>query len=953
MFVLCAAGVLGSASIAAWSPSAAASSSGVATTVPGSRAESAPKAEASPRERAESLIATLGEVDASALGELERKLADIGREAMVPLKLAELSGDLEVRRRAGAMARRLRWRLAVSEGLLEEEPELIGVMAGEDRQARTALVDRLVSSAAAPHVGFFVECLADPEPYVRQRAVQGLAAVAQRGGVAGRQARERLVALLGSAGDEQMRLALLGVLHELDHWPLDKIEPLLSEGTIEVRRTALLTMGHSRMPAAIEPVARQLEDPDWRIRAAALDALSDIAGHPDPTHKKRVADKVLAVVDDKDDFVRSRAMKLLVQLESPEAGEVLLDRLDRGAIDHDEALPLLARLQHPRAWPMLKERFDAAATDARRNEALAMMRPIAEDRRVRQLVADLLADERRRGLWLTAIELAASGRGHDEPLLPLLGDKLLAERDEIAQAAWSELRWRVSREPLPPELARKLEDAESPTRRRWLLLARARHANADAMSTAMRLVADPADEVAALAVSMVSQELGYASLGEEDLDRYRYHPTRPGEATHRSSHTEPEALREKLRALVRDADRPLAAARAAALLRLHDGSSEAVDAALLAALRADDADRRVAALSGLARSPGDLLDGVDVDALLADPKTRSYAAAALAARGREGDLAKVAAVLEGMRDVDHAAPILPALVAAGGEASDAAFAFIKSQGNQWSRSSALQTLEGVKGPEVVAFVQRVLEAGLIEDPYYQEASTVAMSLPHPDAAELLQWIMDNAPERAWLDRSGMMRRLISLDAEGSGGLLVSQLRRGDPESVEVAREALSGIEPTPAMIDAIVDAATTEPKLSGPAADAAVMWLPAQAIRERLLPAFERLEREAALSVLDRVASLATTDDVPTLLRLDDSDPGIRGRTAAIVGRLLRDTELNPPPPIPQNSEAWCCWPRRSGPRRASSRSRISRPITLRRGAGRSRRCRSGWPRVGRERSIR
>lgn len=841
-----------------------------------------------PRERADAIVASLEDADGSELAEIERRLAELGREAMIPLKLAELSGNLVVRRRAETLAKRLRWRLAVSDTLLKRQPKLIDVMAGADRQARTGKVDALVSSAAAMHIGFFVECLADPEPYVRQRAVQGLVAVAQRGGSGAVRARERLVELLGSTRDEQLRLSLLGVLHELDHWPLEKIRPLLAEGSIEVRRTALLTLGHSQMPAAIEPVAAQLDDPDWRIRAAALDALSDLARDP---NEKRIAAKVLSVVDDPDEFVSSRALKLLVQLEHPEAGDVLLERLQQKKIDRNTALPLLAELGHARAWPMLKEQFDQAGNAERRNEVLAMMTPIADDRRVLRFAKDILANENQRDLWITSIDLLTRGHDYDTPLLPVLGDKLLDGDRAVAHATWQQMRWRITREPLPAKLADALERSDSPARRGWLLLAKAWSRASDAPATALRLTSDPADEVAALAISVLSQERGFASLGDPDLDRYRSpeiaRSTRPGHGV------DDARLRAAVESVMRDASRPLARTRAASLLRLAAGPSEEGDAVLRAALRGREVELKVAALAGLSRSPGDLADDLNIDALLAEPRTRHYTAGMLAARGRDGDLAKVAGVLEHIRDMDHATRVLPALIAAGGDAADAAFAFIKRQDSEWRRSSALASLRGVAGPEVVAFVKRVLAAGLIQDHYYQQASRVAMSLPHPDAAELLQWMLDHAPDRAWLDRSAMVSRLLEHDAGGSGALLMSQLRRGDDQSVGAALQALENIEPTPELVDAFIEAATTEPRLSGRAAEAVVRWLSVEAVRARLLPAFDAIDPETALAVLDRFGSIATTDDLPILLSIDDAQPGVRGRTSSIVARLLRDEPLD------------------------------------------------------------
>ena len=94
------------------------------------------------QDQADALVKRLADAKPGELDGIENSLAQIGPTAMLPLKLAEISENFELRQRASRIAGRLRWRLACPEPLLKSQPALVDVMSGSDNAARAALVER-------------------------------------------------------------------------------------------------------------------------------------------------------------------------------------------------------------------------------------------------------------------------------------------------------------------------------------------------------------------------------------------------------------------------------------------------------------------------------------------------------------------------------------------------------------------------------------------------------------------------------------------------------------------------------------------------------------------------------------------------------------------------------------------------------------------------------------------
>ncbi|MBS3735320.1 MAG: HEAT repeat domain-containing protein [Phycisphaerae bacterium] len=268
------------------------------------------------RKRAAALVAQLGDADERELGGLAERICACGRPAMVPLKLAELSGNFELRRRAQEISRRLRWHVAAGP-LRDVMPELVEVMATGEPKARAEAVNAVVERPSAANVRFLGECLADSQVYIRQRAVDGLVAVVTSAGhdrehVLRRRVRPLLESLLCDT-DRQMRLLAVGALGRIEAVSVERMAELLSDESTEMRATVLRALGFSGAREAVVHIVPLLQDPQWHVRVASLKALGRIIRSRPPEYVRSAVVKRLA---DDESFVRATAENLLDEWES-------------------------------------------------------------------------------------------------------------------------------------------------------------------------------------------------------------------------------------------------------------------------------------------------------------------------------------------------------------------------------------------------------------------------------------------------------------------------------------------------------------------------------------------------------------------------------------------------------------------------------------------------------------
>jgi len=841
-----------------------------------------------PRQQADLIIKGLGEASDEELVAIEDELAKIGRVSMVPLKLAELTGDLVVRERAARLANRLRWRLVTTQPMLKVYPNLIDVMASDDRQARNSLVDEIVKNQRLqPRTDFFTECLADPEPYVRQRAVEGLASVIQLSQKDRQQALNQLNNLLSESNDEQLHLACLAVLQDLKRITPQAVKPLLDSTSIEVRSSALLSLGMSRNPQAIDLVASQLEHPNWQIRAAALDALEDLENN---NTREEIAKRVAPLLDDPDEFVQARVLGLLVELRYPKAGDLILAKIEDGSLDQTVGLRMLAMFGHPKALEMILEQYEQSETAQQKIALLEMLEPLMEHPNAQAIVLDILADEEQRDLWPIAIQLAAN-LNYNTNLIPLVGDKLLDEDDNnIARNAWEVMYWRWSRQPVPETLITKLRTHSDANKRKWALQILMLSTSTELISEAINTLDDPSDEVVDLSLGVLALAKGMPAFEIQEVTRpIRY----VREGLHASLFTEQEQLViEKLQKRLPDFETAATQIRAAALLRKLIGPTPEVEKYITQGLASDQQEVLIAALIGIMESPGDYLDGLDIDALLQSSATRVYVAAALATRGEPEDIKRVTTALGLIDDSSTAGPLLLALVRAGGPASDSAFGYFRDL-DDWQAVRTLEQFNHASGPEVPRFVHRLLQRNVIETHYVDDVSEIAITFQDPAAADLLEAILTLPEDSYWFDRGPISQRLIELDPSRASDILILQLRNDGHSAYQFAAEQLPKIEPTDDLIKSFLKAATTNPKLTGNTSELIANWLPAEAVIDQFLPHLEQMDISFAIHILERVSTNVDQAAVEALLTVNLDELSIRGRVTEMLGRLLFDQPLN------------------------------------------------------------
>lgn len=113
---------------------------------------------------------------------------------------------------------------------------------------------------------------------------------------------------------EERRRNLMMAIHFLDAWSEEFITEKLTSEAADVRVTALSLVGFTgKAPEDLLPLMGKLvEDEDWRVRCAALSALTSYRAVPWSTISN-IVDYLRIGLDDPNDIVRSRAATLLAR----------------------------------------------------------------------------------------------------------------------------------------------------------------------------------------------------------------------------------------------------------------------------------------------------------------------------------------------------------------------------------------------------------------------------------------------------------------------------------------------------------------------------------------------------------------------------------------------------------------------------------------------------------------
>ena len=219
-----------------------------------------------------------------------------------------------------------------------------------------ALRDVRVQKAAALPVA--LDFLRHPNPLVRETAVDTLIAVARRDSV------PALRDLLTRESNREVIVAVArGLAGVRGKGASDVLAGLLDRDDEDVVITALRSLAKNEAGAPVSAVCKRLTDPRWRVRVAALQAVSELRPH-------EAADPVERLVDDPDAFVRFTA---IVTLSKVCPVDRAVKRLEKAFLASDEyKAPVLA------AFGAMERALPASFINASTGKTAEVLLPMLE-----------------------------------------------------------------------------------------------------------------------------------------------------------------------------------------------------------------------------------------------------------------------------------------------------------------------------------------------------------------------------------------------------------------------------------------------------------------------------------------------------------------------------------------------------------------------------------------------
>lgn len=858
------------------------------------------------RERADALVRELATAADDELPRIERELAELGPAAMVALRLGELGDSFAMRQRSAALAGRVRWRLVASAELLEREPDLLTTMAGEDARARAAAVDAVSESPPATALPFLRECLTDAQSYVRHRAVEGMANLAGEH----EQHQAEVVAILETTladrSDRDLQVLGISALTRLGAVDVARLAPLLDHEAMEVRRSAIRALGFSGDGRAAAHVLPRLDDPQWRVRAAALEALQELSRQlPDP---QAVGQRVLPLLADEDGFVRANAATLLARMQYTPAVPHMLEAMDAGRMDAYTALAALAAMQAPAGRDRLIERFEQETDAQARGRWLSLLAGYREDAQATALFRRVLEDAAQRAVWPEAIAAVGSRR----EFTALVMQKITDEDDRIARAAWQAVSYRLDEHPLTEQQLTALWDSASVDRQARVLHYSFRY-QSDAEPWLLKALEQPEPDLVNLALGMLGQwhaddalEVGGIPRrysGQQDMlamhgnDWGTYGNPAVGPDATGSTPAAPPAdhasWQQPVTTLLEHADAEVTA-RAAALLYRTEEQGAAVVRRLRTALVSDRPDLQRLGLAAMATDPGPLLEGVDLEALARQPATRVRAIGAMVATGDRRYLPLLVELAEQTPAHEHGMTV--ALVGFGDEAALAAAEARAASLSSWQLRELVGAMAGMSGPGPVQFVQAIWQRDDVDAWARGEMVPTLLTFDDPSVQPLLEEVMRLVRQQeVWLDIAPLQARLRELDPEASTAWLLESLEADDMNAQQEAIHMLLALEPDDRLVTGLLAAVQATP-VGPPGWRRLADWLPQQAIHEHYLPAFDRLNEQLRLGLAQRLARTMEPDELPAMLALTPTDEPARTLLAMVVAQTLRRHPDRVPP---------------------------------------------------------
>ncbi len=851
------------------------------------------------RREARALVAKLRSAEPEELVELERQLLDIGADAMIPLKLAELANNYELRRRAEGIAARLRWHLVTPSDLRAQFPEVIDTMAEASAEDRDAMVDAVAEWAKPAAVDFFAECLTDPQVYVRQRAVDGLVAIIE--GASYGDEREtlkpRITAVLTELLDDpdrDVRLLAVGAMMQAEIANVPRVGEMLQDESMEVRATALKALGFSRDQAAMKYVLPLLDDPQWRVRAAALEAVKQLARSEG---REQLHDYIIARLADPEPFVREKAVALLGRWGVKGASELLLARALSGEISEGAGFKALVQLKSVSAREELIRLYGDASSPHRKGELLGYLNGYYQDTAVDEMFGEALADESMRPVWPVLMSQALRRREW-EALYAVVTERLLDADAEIAQGAWNAVSYRCDEKPLPAKVLQGLLKSDDPMRVGWALLAVYSGNASDAAETYLAVLQHSSQEVVTQAVGFIAGELleGDRLHVDAPYRRSRY----PGSGAVQGVSPYRDKMIESVRSLVSHEAQGVHLRAAAILYRTDADRGDDVQRIIRAGLVAAPEMQSIA-LGGIQDAPDMFEQDMDLPTMARHQITADRAIRVIAALA---DDRYVPLLLE-LAEANPSQLVLAMLVRSGQEqAIQAAMAKLNELDSYRLREFAQAHLKDMKGPGPVRVVKWVFTEKRDTLGYYADAWVVVLiSLDDPSSKAVLLDVLDNG--KSWMDewryrqvRPQMLIRLAELDPDLFAERIQAELTSGDHQSRYEMIGSILTVEPTEVITDAVYDIAVG----AAQAGDnirwfEVASWLSDEAMRGKFMPSLGRLPKSLRAGLLRRATIEFTPADLPVLLAIEgiESDWKLRATLGGLTAALTSEDPASRP----------------------------------------------------------
>jgi len=852
------------------------------------------------RREATKIVATLATAKASDLAGIEQRLAGLGEVSMVALKLAALSDNFELRRRADRIASRLRWRLVAGTSATKWTASLVDVMSGSDVKARAAMVEKMVTSNDPRLVGVLGECLADWQTFVRQRAIDGLVALGgdrtsrSRSSNSNRTQITRLLEGCLDDDDLNMRLLAVAAMAKLGVASIDRLAEMLDDESIEVQTTAIKAMGLSDKPKAVAHLNPLLKDRRWQIRAAALAALGQLI---DEDTAKLAGKQVTELLADDDEFVRGLAAKMVGQWQWQGAAPVVLRLMKEGKLADVDAFGALAAMKSTEGLTLMLKRYDASSDPGYRVNLLEIMDAYDPNKGVDSRITKALVDKAMKSHWPQVFQVAVYRRQSEKHTATITGYLVHADT-VVAKGAWRVLDGYGLSDgaPLPEAITAKLLAWPDPTRVKWGLFAEYTY-RGKTLPSVLRKALDHADPgVVALALSMIAFECVEDPFGgtlpryrrdsrrsyDDDVEITSLMPPSRDPAADKPPFRMPADMVAPVSARLSHADVTVSLRAAALLYRSEARSDAPVTDVLRKGLKSKKAPVKLIAMAGITERAKPFLKDFDLVAAARDAKTSGRALEIIAVLG---DPAYTPALIELGRKGTYENERLMGLLIRSGDKVAAEVVFEKfKKAESYELTSFIESdLEGMKGPGVVTFVDWALQKADSDDS--MEIFQVLLTLPDPSVEDAIRNAMKRAEKTGgdYADRyrtTGMIR-LVELDPEGT----IPELRKMLLSSSQDAMlESISSTTPTAEMVTLLLDVAQVKDRKVSPGWASIVPWLGEKAFREKFMPAMSSMDWYIQQQLMGRLAGSLSEKDLELLLASSVTNTFMQEYLSAMTG---------------------------------------------------------------------